>query len=208
VALEQKIVERAVAAASDEQIFVAGEFLPSDLEVIHLSDPGGELSTGTRADVDAWGGSHGGIDRLPLVVMAVSPTNLYLLVTVFLDAVGRPNRSAVDRLRTMGDTPLSSWTTCPACMNPLLETVADIKACKVCLRAYTERGIAPARAGKDPSDLVVGTGPYDRFNRRMPSADYPMHVWLMSSEPAYVSALPHMLPDEDFEMLAFASERD
>jgi hypothetical protein len=81
VALEQKIVERAAAAARDEQIFVAGEFLPSDLEVIHLSDPGGELSTGTRADVDAWGGSHGGIDRLPLVVMAVSPTNLYLLVT-------------------------------------------------------------------------------------------------------------------------------
>jgi hypothetical protein len=81
LALEQKIVERAAAAARDEQIFVAGEFLPSDLEVIYLSDPEGEPSTGARADAEAWEGSHGGIDRLPLVVMAVSPTNLYLLVT-------------------------------------------------------------------------------------------------------------------------------
>jgi hypothetical protein len=81
LALEQKIVERATAAARDEQIYVAGEFLPTDLEVIHLSDPEGEPSTGARADIEAWGGSHGGSDRIPLVVMAVSPSHLHLLVT-------------------------------------------------------------------------------------------------------------------------------
>ncbi len=38
-------------------------------------------SSGAAADVEAWGGSHGGVDRLPLTLMAVSPASLYLLVT-------------------------------------------------------------------------------------------------------------------------------
>ena len=83
MALEQKIVDLARAATGDDSIFVAGDFLPTDLVVNHFADASDGVA-GTdaiAADVDTWGGSHGGRDRLPLVVAAVSPNTLYLLVT-------------------------------------------------------------------------------------------------------------------------------
>ena len=77
MSLEQKILERAIAATGDEDIFLAGDFLPSDFTLNQFS----ESSLGPAADEGAWGSSREETGRLPLVVMAVSPANLYLLVT-------------------------------------------------------------------------------------------------------------------------------
>jgi len=82
LSLEQKMLERAILAADDDRIFVVADFLPNDLEVTEFTDLKGQVSSSdAAADVEAWGGSHGGVDRLPLTLMAVSPTSLYLLVT-------------------------------------------------------------------------------------------------------------------------------
>jgi hypothetical protein len=82
LSLEQKMLERAISAADDAHIFVVADFLPNDLEVTQFTDLKGQVSSNdASADVEAWGGSHGGVDRLPLTLMAVSPTSLYLLVT-------------------------------------------------------------------------------------------------------------------------------
>lgn len=74
--------ERAISAADDARIFLAADFLPNGLAVIQFTDHQRRTFTdhqrrtasGAAADVEAWGGSHGGVDRLPLTVMAGSPT--------------------------------------------------------------------------------------------------------------------------------------
>ena len=82
MSLEQKILERAKSATGDESIFVAADFLPNDLTVTQFADSGdGASGSGAAADDTTWGSARGNTDRLPLVVMAVSPANLYLLVT-------------------------------------------------------------------------------------------------------------------------------
>jgi hypothetical protein len=76
------MLERAISAADDAHIFVVADFLPNDLEVTQFTDLHDQLSSSdAAADIEAWGGSHGGVDPLPLTLLAVSPTSLYLLVT-------------------------------------------------------------------------------------------------------------------------------
>jgi hypothetical protein len=82
MSLEQKILERTAAATGDESIFVAADFLPNDLTVTQFVGSGdADTGSGAAADDTTWGSARGNTDRLPLVVMAVSSTNLYLLVT-------------------------------------------------------------------------------------------------------------------------------
>jgi hypothetical protein len=76
------MLERAISATDDVDIFLAADFLPKDLVVTQFTDlHDRNASSDAAADLEAWGGSHGGVDRLPLTLMAVSPTSLYLLVT-------------------------------------------------------------------------------------------------------------------------------
>jgi hypothetical protein len=83
LALEQRLLDIARAATGDDSIFVVGDFLPIDLVVNRFADAGDGAPDAAAIvdDMDTWGSSREGEDRLPLVVAAVSPTTLYLLAT-------------------------------------------------------------------------------------------------------------------------------
>lgn len=71
------MLERAIPAADDSRIFVVADLLPSDLLATRFTDLQVQLSSSeAAADVEAWGGSHGGVDRLPPRVIAVSSRDI------------------------------------------------------------------------------------------------------------------------------------
>jgi hypothetical protein len=105
----------------------------------------------------------------------------------------------------LGDSPLSSWTTCPVFRSPLVEAVADVKACTICFRAYTEAGIAPIAYDRSGSGVILTTEPYQPLTLAgLPRAQYLKPIWMLRP-PGYSSDLPPMLPDEEFEIRAFTS---
>ena len=94
--LQQKMVDMAREATGDEEIFVAGDFQPKGMVWKRAAGAAaGSLIGGAATDGNTWGnaaGAAGGLavgslaagkGKPPVIVLAATPTKLYVLATSF-----------------------------------------------------------------------------------------------------------------------------